>query len=113
MKTDLAYFCDPPFPAARASSACTLLARRRGASSATRPGPDWGLQLFDHGSIQTPAQAQRYARGLLCLPGLPPENVAIRFARFQFNTLQDRMDAVLQGAAPGSLRRWRILCQRV
>ena len=52
------------------------------------------LQLFDHGHIQTPKHAKLFKTGELCVPGHPPEYVSISFVNFQFNTMQDRMDAV-------------------
>ena len=72
----------------------------RSASPARRPTPaalpsgDSGLVLFDHGHIQTGFHARLFKTGELCLPGRAPEMVAIRFLNFQFNVVQDRMDAV-------------------
>ena len=38
--------------------------------------------------------ARIFKTGELCIPGHAPEYVAIRFVNFQFNTVQDRFDAV-------------------
>jgi hypothetical protein len=55
---------------------------------------DGALQLFDHGHIQTAFHARMFKTGELCIPGHAPEYVAIRFFNFQFNAVQDRLDAV-------------------
>ena len=55
---------------------------------------DGALELFDHGHIQRASHARLFKTGLLCMPGHAPQTVAVRFFNFQFNAMQDRLDAV-------------------
>jgi hypothetical protein len=71
----------------------------RQSDSATKTN-DAGLRLYDHGHIKTAFHARLFKTGELCAPGCAPEVVRIAFLNFQYNPVQERLDAVFRVLRP-------------